>query len=167
MGMGESLGVLVAFSAGLFSFLAPCVLPVFPSYLSLITGMSVDRLTAEVTGRERRQIIAHSLAFVVGFSAIFVLLGASFSAAAQLLLDYREWIRIVGGSLIVVFGLYIAGALKIGWLSRTRQIELKTRPTGYVGSFLVGVTFDWTNPTTYTDGTPPTLAGTRLWCAGQ
>lgn len=144
--MKEPLGILVAFSAGLFSFLSPCVLPLFPSYLSLITGMSVDRLTTEVTGQERRRIMVHSLSFIVGFSAVFVALGASFSAGAQLLLDYREWIRIVGGALIIVFGLYIAGVLRVGWLGRTKQLELKTRPAGYAGSLLVGVTFaiGWT-----------------------
>jgi len=146
MGLGESLGVLMAFSAGLFSFLSPCVLPLFPSYLSLITGMSVDRLTASATQADRRRVIVHSLAFIIGFSAIFVALGASFSAAGQLLLDYREWIRRIGGALIIVFGLYIAGVLRIGWLGRGVQLQLKTKPASYVGSLLVGVTFaiGWT-----------------------
>ena len=107
--MSESLGVLVAFSAGLFSFLSPCVLPLFPSYLSFITGMSVDRLTHEVTAGARTRVLLHSLAFILGFSVVFVSLGASFSAAGQFLLDYRDWIRIGGGVLIIVFGLYIAG----------------------------------------------------------
>ncbi len=162
MGLGESLGILVAFSAGLFSFLSPCVLPLFPSYLSLITGMSVDRLTAEVTGAGRRRIIGHSLAFIIGFSAVFVALGASFSATGQLLLDYREWIRWIGGVLIVVFGLYIAGVLRIGWLGRAKQLEFKTRPAGYLGSLLVGVTFaiGWTPCVGPILGSILSLAGT-------
>lgn len=162
MGLGESLGILVAFSAGLFSFLSPCVLPLFPSYLSLITGMSVDRLAAEVTGAGRRRIIGHSLSFIIGFSAVFVALGASFSATGQLLLDYREWIRWIGGVLIVVFGLYIAGVLRIGWLGRTKQLEFKTRPAGYLGSLLVGVTFaiGWTPCVGPILGSILSLAGT-------
>jgi len=119
--MGESLGVAVSFSAGLFSFLSPCVLPLFPSYLSFITGMSVADLTGEVSGRVRWRILGHALAFVVGFAVVFVALGASFSAIGQVLLDYRDWIRRLGGILIVVFGLYIVGVLRVGILGRTQQ----------------------------------------------
>ncbi|OLC52886.1 MAG: hypothetical protein AUH77_11325 [Candidatus Rokubacteria bacterium 13_1_40CM_4_69_39] len=81
--MSESLGVAVAFSSGLFSFLSPCVLPLFPSYLSFITGMSVADLTADLSGAVRWRILGHALAFVVGFSIVFVALGASFGAAGQ------------------------------------------------------------------------------------
>ena len=144
--MSESLGVLVAFSAGLFSFLSPCVLPLFPSYLSFITGMSVDRLAHEVDAGARTRVLLHSLAFILGFSVVFVSLGASFSAAGQFLLDYRDWIRIGGGLLIIVFGLYIAGVLRVGLFGRTQQLQLRSKPAGLVGSFLVGLTFaiGWT-----------------------
>ncbi len=144
--MSESLGVLVAFSAGVFSFLSPCVLPLFPSYLSFITGMSVDRLARDVDAGARTRVLLHSLAFIVGFSVVFVSLGASFSAAGQFLLDYRDRIRIAGGVLIIVFGLYIAGVLRIGFLGRTQQLQLRSKPAGLVGSFLVGLTFaiGWT-----------------------
>jgi len=144
--VSESLGALVAFSAGLFSFLSPCVLPLFPSYLSFITGMSVDRLAHEVDAGARTRVLLHSLAFILGFSVVFVSLGASFSAAGQFLLDYRDWIRIGGGLLIVVFGLYIAGVLRVGLFGRTQQLQLRSKPAGLVGSFLVGLTFaiGWT-----------------------
>lgn len=144
--MGESLGLLVAFSAGLFSFLSPCVLPLFPSYLSFITGMSVDRLAKDVAAGERTRVLLHSATFIAGFTAVFVSLGASFSAAGQFLMDYRDWIRIAGGALIVVFGLYIAGVLRVGIFGQTKQLQIRTKPAGFVGSFIVGVTFaiGWT-----------------------
>jgi cytochrome c-type biogenesis protein len=144
--MSEPLGIVVAFTAGLFSFLSPCVLPLFPSYLSFVTGMSVADLQSDLTPAARRRVIVHALAFVVGFSLVFVSLGASFSAAGQILLDYRDIIRQVGGVLIVVFGLYIAGVLNFGPFSRTRQWQLREKPAGYLGSFVVGLTFaiGWT-----------------------
>jgi cytochrome c-type biogenesis protein len=142
----QPVGVLVAFSAGLFSFLSPCVLPLFPSYLSIITGMSVSDLSSDLPADARRRVLLHSIAFIVGFSLVFIALGASFSAAGQFLLDYRDLIRQVGGVLIVLFGLYIAGVLKLAFLGRTQQWELRNRPAGYAGSLFVGVTFaiGWT-----------------------
>ena len=91
-------------------------------------------------------MLVHSLAFILGFSVVFVSLGASFSAAGQFLLDYREWIRIAGGGLIIVFGLYIAGVLRIGIFGRTQQLQIQSKPAGLLGSFLVGLTFaiGWT-----------------------
>jgi len=144
--MSESLGPLFAFSAGLFSFLSPCVLPLFPSYLSFITGMSVDRLAGDVTGGARGRVLLHSAAFIAGFTTVFVSLGASFSAAGQFFLDYRDWIRIAGGALIVVFGLYIAGILRIGVFTRTKQLQIRSKPAGFIGSYAIGLTFaiGWT-----------------------
>src|SRR5262245_9193679 len=108
--------------------------------------MSVNRLAADVDSGTRMRVLLHSLAFIAGFTAVFVSLGASFSAAGQLLLDYRDWIRIAGGCLIVVFGLYIAGVLRIGLFGRTQQLQIQSKPAGFVGSFAVGLTFaiGWT-----------------------
>ena len=142
----QPVGVVVAFTAGLFSFLSPCVLPLFPSYLSFVTGMSVADLQSDLTAAMRRRVLLHSIAFIAGFSLVFVSLGASFSAAGQFLLDYRDVIQKIGGVLIVIFGLYIAGFLKVGFLGRTQQFQLREKPAGYVGSVLVGITFaiGWT-----------------------
>ncbi len=146
MGLIEPVSILVAFATGSLSFLSPCVLPLFPSYLSFITGMSLDKLRGASDARERRIVMTHSLLFILGFSLIFVALGASFSALGQLLLDYRGIIRTVGGGLIIFFGLYIAGLFKLPGLSRTVQLSIRNRHSGYAGSFLVGVTFaiGWT-----------------------
>jgi cytochrome c-type biogenesis protein len=133
------------------------VLPLFPSYLSFITGMSVERLADDDAGM-RARALAHSVAFIAGFTAVFVILGAAAGAAGQLgttgrlgaigqwLFDSREWIRVAGGVLIVVFGLYIAGLLRIGIFQRTAQIQLRSKPAGMIGSFAVGLTFaiGWT-----------------------
>ncbi len=144
--MGPSLGVAVAFSAGLFSFLSPCVLPLFPSYLSFITGMSVADLAADLPAAARRRVLLHALLFILGFSLVFVALGASFSAAGRLLLEHRDLIRRVGGALIVAFGLSIAGVLKPAVLRRSAQWQIREKPAGYLGSLAVGVTFaiGWT-----------------------
>lgn len=133
------LSVVVAFSAGLLSFLSPCVLPLLPSYLSLLTGMSVDRLRGAPESRVR--VAAHAVAFIAGFSMVFVAMGASLSALGQFLLEYRDLIRRVGGALIVLFGLSVAGVLPLGWLGRSWQLPLRSRPAGLLGSWLVGVTF--------------------------
>jgi len=161
--MAQSLGVLVAFSAGLFSFLSPCVLPLFPSYLSFITGMSVDRLTHDIAPEARVRVVLHSFFFIAGFSAVFVSLGASFSALGQFLLDYRDWIRIGGGVLIIIFGLYIAGVLRIGLFGRTRQLQIQSKPAGFLGSFAVGLTFaiGWTPCVGPILGSILTLAGSE------
>jgi cytochrome c-type biogenesis protein len=161
--MAVELSFLVAFGAGLLSFLSPCVLPLFPSYLSFITGMSVERLQSTAgDDRSRRWVLAHSLAFVAGFSLVFIGMGASFSALGHLLFDYRDRIRLVGGLLIIFFGLYVAGVLPLGFLGRYQQIQLRSKPAGLVGSWLVGVTFaiGWTPCVGPILGSILSLAGT-------
>jgi cytochrome c-type biogenesis protein len=161
MGEAAHVSVLVAFGGGLFSFLSPCVLPLFPSYLSFITGMSVEELQA-ASESTRRRVLGHSVAFVLGFSAVFVAMGASLSAASQLLIDYRDVVRWGGGLLIIGLGLYLTGLLRLGWLGRTQQFALRAKPAGLVGSWLVGVTFaaGWTPCVGPILGSILTLAGT-------
>ena len=144
--MTDTVGLSAALVAGILSFLSPCVLPLFPSYLSFITGMSVERLSDEVTTGTRGRVVLHSLAFIAGFTAVFVSLGVSVSAAGQFLLTYRDWIRVAGGLLIIVFGLYIAGVLRVGLFGRSAQLQIQQKPAGVIGSFAVGLTFaiGWT-----------------------
>ncbi len=133
--------------AGVLSFLSPCVLPIFPSYLSFVTGLSFGELSGSVDNvKTRRAIILNALCFILGFSVVFMSLGASFSLLGRLLFDYQQMLRKIGGVLIILFGLYIAGALKLPFLTRTVRLELQDRPAGYFGAFIVGVTFaaGWT-----------------------
>ena len=142
-----NVSILIALGAGLVSFLSPCVLPLFPSYLSLITGTSLTELEApQDKQRVRRAVIGNSLAFIAGFSAIFIALGASFSLVGRLLLTYQDIIRIGGGILIIAFGIYITGLVKIPALARYYQLSPAERPAGFIGSGIVGATFaiGWT-----------------------
>ncbi len=136
-----------AFVAGLLSFLSPCVLPLIPSYITYITGLSFADLQAEQTTRQvRRQAMLHSLAFIAGFTAIFVLLGASATAIGAFLQEQMGLIRKGGGVLIVLFGIHIAGIFDINMLLGEKRINLRNKPTGFLGSFLVGLVFaaGWT-----------------------
>jgi cytochrome c-type biogenesis protein len=138
---GETAGVLVAFAAGLLSFLSPCVLPLIPSYITFLTGLSL-----EDAQRAGRHALLHSALFVLGFSLIFVALGFTATALGTLLLQHREWISRAGGVIIIVFGLYLLGAFNMGMLARERRLHLADKPVGYLGSVLVGVAFGagWT-----------------------
>ena len=137
----------LAFMAGVLSFLSPCVLPLVPSYVSFITGMSFEDLTGSADRKRVRNLtITNSLVFIAGFSAVFIALGASSSVAGQILFRYQEWLRIIGGILIIIFGLFIAGFLKLDFLMRERKVHLAGKPAGYIGTFAIGMTFaaGWT-----------------------
>jgi len=132
----ESVGLPLAFVAGLLSFLSPCVLPLIPSYVSFVTGLSL-----EDAGHRRWVALGHTLMFVLGFTVIFVLLGATATALGTLLNYHRVWIERIGGALIVVFGLYMLGAFQWGVLARERRFTIQDKPVGYLGSALVGLAF--------------------------
>ena len=136
-----SIGLLVAFTAGLLSFLSPCVLPLIPSYVTFITGLSLDDAT-----QARRTALVHALLFVLGFSLIFVALGAGATALGRVLVAYRGAIAKIGGVLIIVFGLYLLGLFNVGLLARERRVHLADKPAGYLGTVLVGIAFGagWT-----------------------
>jgi cytochrome c-type biogenesis protein len=147
MSGAQDISLLFAFTGGLLSFLSPCVLPLIPSYLVFITGLSFEELTADHPQRKLRKIILiHSLLFILGFSALFTLLGASASFIGQLLALHKDILRIIGGILVIAFGLLISGVFSFGFLQREKKFHLQTKPLGYLGSFLVGVAFaaGWT-----------------------
>jgi len=136
------VNIFVAFAAGIFSFLSPCVLPLIPSYLSFVSGVSLDEMRSdEARGRVRSRVVLNSMAFIIGFSLVFISLGASASFLGSLFLDYRNLIRITGGFFILLVGLYLVGLFKISALERYLQFNLKDKPAGYFGSVLVGITF--------------------------
>jgi cytochrome c-type biogenesis protein len=145
----SSISVLVAFSAGLLSFLSPCVLPLVPSYASFITGMSLDALqgSADAERRGSRALIfTHALLFVSGFSLVFIILGASATFIGAAFNYYSEWIARIGGALLVAFGLYLLGVLRLPGADREWRFHLADKPMGYAGTLLVGIAFGagWT-----------------------
>jgi cytochrome c-type biogenesis protein len=137
------VGILIAFTAGVFSFLSPCVLPLVPSYLTFVTGMSLEDLQG---GVNRKATFLHSLLFVTGFSLIFILLGASASFLGQFLRAYELWIARIGGLIIIVLGLHLAGIFRLTPLMREKRIHLNDKPAGYLGTLGVGMAFGagWT-----------------------
>lgn len=132
----------IALAAGFLSFLSPCVLPLLPSYLSFITGVSLEELIQRGKDSRMRKItIINSLIFIFGFSLVFVLLGTSVSLAGNILFRYQIWITRIGGIFIIIFGLHLTGVLNLSLLQREKRIHLGRRPLGYLGSFLAGIVF--------------------------
>ncbi len=143
----QDISILVAFTAGFLSFVSPCVLPLIPSYITYITGVSFKELTdVKGKGKLRWATTLHSLLFIMGFSAVFILLGASASYLGQVLVEYQSWIMKGGGVLIIVLGIHFTGIITIPFLQMEKRFELRKKPLGYLGSFLVGVVFaaGWT-----------------------
>lgn len=143
----ENVSLVMALTGGFLSFFSPCVVPLVPSYLSFITGISYE----ELTGTQNRRMvqivtIKNSLAFIAGFSLIFILLGASSSFVGSLLSQHQDSLRKIGGLLIIVMGLYITGILNVKYLSREKRVHLRNKPAGLFGSLLVGMAFaaGWT-----------------------
>ncbi|WP_347550287.1 cytochrome c biogenesis protein CcdA [Pseudalkalibacillus hwajinpoensis] len=139
------LNLLLAFGAGFLSFVSPCVLPLYPAFISYITGVSVDDLI-EDKGMMQRRAIMHTIFFLVGFSIIFLVLGMSTSLIGNLFIQYKELLRQVGAILIVVFGLIVVGFWKPTFLMKDRRLTIRNRPSGFIGSVLIGMGFaaGWT-----------------------
>ncbi len=144
--MTHQLSIPIAFVAGLVSFLSPCVLPLIPGYISMLSGASIEELKAGTGAALFGRIIRNSLAFVVGFSAVFVTLGASATAVGAFLLAKRTLFNIVAGIIIIVFGLHLTGLVKIPFLYREARVDTGAPRRGLAGSFVLGFAFafGWT-----------------------
>ena len=134
----------ISFAAGVLSFLSPCVLPLVPGYISLISGVSIDQLKEETT-RSRRAVILNSLAFNAGLSIIFLILGTTAGLVGAAIIS-NPWVRIIGGLVIIAFGLQLIGLLKIGALYKDTRVFSSDKPRGLLGSATLGVAFaaGWT-----------------------
>ena len=159
----QGVGLAVAFAAGLLSFLSPCVLPLIPSYVTFITGMSLDELTeGSDRSRVQRSVLVHGILFVLGFTIVFVVLGASATFLGSLFNYASRWVERVGGVLLIAFGLYLLGLLRVPGAAREWRLHLGDKPVGYFGTLLVGITFGagWTPCIGPVLGGILTLAGT-------
>lgn len=142
--MGD-LNIFLSFGAGVLSFISPCSLPLYPAFLSYITGVSVDELK-ENNGLQQKRAWLHTFFFLIGFSIIFIALGLSTTLIAQLFYQYGDLLRRIGAILIVLFGLVIIGLFKPSFLMKDKKIAFRERPEGYIGSVLIGLGFaaGWT-----------------------
>lgn len=143
--MSEEIGIIAAFTAGVLSFLSPCVLPLIPAYLSFMTGLSASELSDE--NRSVSKVLVPALLFVAGFSLVFVAFGASASVLGQLLLGYRDVIEKVAGLALVGFGVLMLGVIRLPWLYGEARMDLgRTRKFGRWAAFVMGVAFaaGWT-----------------------
>jgi cytochrome c-type biogenesis protein len=149
----DGVSLLGAFVAGLLSFVSPCVLPLIPGYLSFVSGVTLEEMRGTAGGTltapppgTRRKIFASSLAFVAGFSLVFVSLGASATAVGQALSGHLTLLGRIAGAIIIVFGLHMMGVLRIGWLYTDLRVHRLQKPAGLLGALVVGVAFafGWT-----------------------
>jgi cytochrome c-type biogenesis protein len=142
----QEVSVLIAFAAGFLSFISPCVLPLVPSYITYITGVSFHDLTdQEKRKKVKWTTLIHSCLFILGFSTVFILMGASASYLGQILSKYQTWIMKIGGILIILLGIHFILQI-FPFLQIEKRFEMKRKPLGYLGSFLVGIVFaaGWT-----------------------
>lgn len=142
-GIFVEITVFVAFGAGILSFVSPCVLPIYPAFISYITGMSYDDIKNK--GLSRNAIL-HTIIFLVGFSVVYMILGMGIGYISGMLINYQTLIRQLGAIIIIVFGLIILGVFQPQFLMKDHKINFKTKPAGYIGTFLIGMAFaaGWT-----------------------
>jgi cytochrome c-type biogenesis protein len=132
----------IALWAGFISFISPCCLPLYPSYLSYLTGISVGQLrSGQTSGSERRRTMLHTLCFIIGFSIIFYTLGVGAGLVGNVFVSYRGLLRQLAAVLMLVMGLFLLGVFQPQWLMKERKLQLRWRPAGYLGSVLVGLGF--------------------------
>jgi cytochrome c-type biogenesis protein len=139
--MHPELNFATAFLAGLVSFVSPCVLPLIPAYLSFLTGSSLEELRAETGVRSRSRVVLHALAFVAGFTVIFMLIGMSASAVGSVFAEHKELIARVGGVIVIILGLNMLGVFRIKALAMDKRLHVRSANRSLLASFLVGLGF--------------------------
>ena len=148
--MTQEVSLFAAFIAGVLSFISPCVLPLIPGYLSFVSGVTLEEMrgtgTIVAPAGARRRAVIMSVAFVLGFSLVFISLGASATAIGALLMEHLALLGKIAGVIIILFGLHMMGVLQIGWLYSEKRIQTATKPAGFFGAVLVGIAFafGWT-----------------------
>ena len=137
----QTISYSAAFLAGLLSFLSPCVLPLIPAYFTFITGMTLDDLTVGSDSAVRRKLILSTLAYVLGFSLVFIILGAAFSVMGHQVGEYKDIVRLVGGLIVILLGAHLAGIIRIPGLDYEKRFHVAKKPVHLFGTFLVGMAF--------------------------
>ena len=137
----ETVSYPAAFLAGLLSFLSPCVLPLIPAYITFITGFSIEELTEGYNKSIRTKVVLSTVAYVLGFSFVFILLGASASFIGQLIQNYSSIIRIAGGILVIFLGLHLTGLLPMRFLYFEKRLHISEKPLHFLGTFMIGMAF--------------------------
>jgi cytochrome c-type biogenesis protein len=141
------VSLIAAFVAGFLSFVSPCVLPLIPGYISFVSGVSVEEMRADATPTTSRlQVFLTSLAFVIGFSLVFVALGASATAIGKFLFSKLPLLSKIAGAILIVFGLHTMGVFRLAFLETEKRVHAQRKPAGPLGAMLVGVAFafGWT-----------------------
>ncbi|HEX6465519.1 MAG TPA: cytochrome c biogenesis protein CcdA [Vicinamibacterales bacterium] len=145
--MDQNVTLLAAFAAGFLSFVSPCVLPLIPGYISFVSGVSLDEMRGDAAlASSRLQVFITSLAFVIGFSLVFVALGASATAVGKFLFARLPLFSKIAGAVLIVFGLHMMGVFRLAFLETEKRVHSQRKPAGPLGAVLVGVAFafGWT-----------------------
>jgi cytochrome c-type biogenesis protein len=137
----EAVSFPAAFTAGILSFLSPCVLPLIPAYFTFITGFSLEELTENRNSEIRKKVFLSTVLFVSGFSLVFILMGASASYLGSLMFNHRELIRILGGILIMLMGVHLTGIIRIPGLDVEKRINIEKKPLHFLGIVIIGMAF--------------------------
>jgi cytochrome c-type biogenesis protein len=137
----QTVSFPAAFVAGLLSFFSPCVLPLIPAYFTFITGFSIEELTDEYNSEIRKKVFFSTSMFVLGFSLVFILMGASASYLGGMMYTYKKFIRIIGGTLIIILGIHLTGLIRIPGLDFEKRITLEKKPLHFLGTLIIGMAF--------------------------